>query len=296
MDAQILLAKRFEAQRSHLRGVAYRMLGSLGEAEDAVQETWLRLGRVEADEIANLNGWLTTVIGRVCLDMLRSRKSRREDSLDEDDGVGRHPEPVAQGPGGGDPQAEAELADAVGLALLVVLEALTPAERVAFVLHDMFDLSFEEIAPIVERSPLATRQLASRARRRVQGRAAAPEPVLTGQRSVIEAFLTAARSGDLPGLLAVLAPDVVFRADVAAARLGSQPEILGAAAVAKAYVGRAQQARAALVDGQVGVLVAPRGHLLLVLNVRVEAGRIVAIDAVADPSRLQRLELAALPG
>jgi RNA polymerase sigma-70 factor (ECF subfamily) len=159
----------------------------------------------------------------------------------------------------------------------------------------MFDLTFEEIAPIVERSPLATRELASRARRRVQGRAAAPEPVLTGQRSVIEAFLTAARSGDLPGLLAVLAPDVVFRADVAAARLGSHPEILGAAAVAKAYVGRAQQARAALVDGQVGVLVAPRGHLLLVLKVRVEGGRIVAIDAVADPGRLQRLELAALP-
>ncbi|MGR4871749.1 sigma factor-like helix-turn-helix DNA-binding protein [Variovorax sp. LARHSF232] len=206
-----------------------------------------------------------------------------------------HPEPVAEGPGGGDPQAEAELADAVGLALLVVLETLTPAERVAFVLHDMFDLSFEEIAPIVERSPLATRQLASRARRRVQGRPAAPEPVLREQRSVIEAFLAAARAGDLPGLLAVLAPDVVFRADVAAARLGSQPEILGAAAVAKAYAGRAQQARAALVDGQVGVLVAPSGHLLLVLSVRVEGGRIVAIDAMADPDRLPRLELAALP-
>ncbi len=296
MDVQILLAERFQAQRSHLRGVAYRMLGSLSEAEDAVQETWLRLGRIEAGEIANLAGWLTTVIGRVCLDMLRSRKSRREDSLDEGDDAGGHPEPVAEGPGGGDPQAEAELADAVGLALLVVLETLTPAERVAFVLHDMFDLSFDEIAPIVERSPLATRQLASRARRRVQGRPAAPELVLDGQRGVIEAFLAAARAGDLPGLLAVLAPDVVFRADVAAARLRSQPEILGAAAVAKAYAGRAQQARAALVDGQVGVLVAPHGHLLLVLNVRVEGGRIVAIDAVADLDRLRHLELAALSG
>ena len=290
MDENKFLADRFQANRAHLQAVAYRMLGSKAEAEDAVQEAWLRLTRSSTDEIGNLGGWLTTVVSRICLDMLRARKSRREEAIDA-----HLPEAAAISDENADPERDMRLADSVGLALLVVLEKLAPAERVAFVLHDMFDLSFEEIAPIVERSPQATRQLASRARRRVQGRAAAPEPVLSGQRSVIEAFLTAARSGDLPGLLAVLAPDVVFRADVAAARLGSQPEILGAAAVAKAYVGRAQQARAALVDGQVGVLVAPRGHLLLVLNVRVEGGRIVTIDAVADSDRLQRFELAALP-
>lgn len=291
MDDQIFLAERFQAQRSHLRGVAYRMLGSLGEAEDAVQESWLRLVRAEPAEIANLGGWLTTVVGRVCLDMLRARKSRREDSLDDEEAHHR-PEPVAEGPGAGNPEDEAQLADAVGLALLVVLETLTPAERVAFVLHDMFDLSFEEIASIVGRSPLATRQLASRARRRVQGRSAAPEPVLKGQRSVIEAFLGAARGGDLQGLLAVLDPDVVFRVDAAAARLGSR-DLLGAEAVAKAFVGRAQQARAILIDGQVGVLVAPAGRLMLVLGVQLRQGRIVAIDAIADQLRLQRLELVA---
>ena len=292
MTEQNFLAERFQAHRSHLRGVAYRMLGSLGEAEDAVQESWLRLGRAEPGEIANLGGWLTTVVGRVCLDMLRARKARREDSLDDEEARER-PEPAAEGPGAGNPEDEAELADEVGLALLVVLGTLTPAERVAFVLHDMFDLSFEEIGSIVGRSPLATRQLASRARRRVQGRPAAPEPELAGQRSVIEAFLVAARGGDLQGLLAVLDPAVVFRPDSAAARLGSR-ELHGADAVAKSFLGRAQQARAVLVDGQVGVLVAPAGRLMLVLGVQQRDGRIVAIDAIADVQCLQGMELAAL--
>jgi len=289
MDEQIFLAERFQAHRSHLRGIAYRMLGSLSEAEDAVQETWLRLGRSEADGIANLGGWLTTVVGRVCLDMLRSRKSRREDSLDDDDA----PEPPADLGSPGNPESEASMADSVGVALLVVLEMLAPAERIAFVLHDMFDLSFDEIAPIVGRSPTAARQLASRARRRVQGRPAVPEPTLAGQRSVIEAFLAASRGGDLSGLLAVLDPDVVFRADAAAMRVGAQSEVRGAAAVAKAFVGRAQGARAALVDGTVGVVVAPRGRLFLVLRVTVAEGRIVAIDAIADPGRLPKIALAA---
>ena len=288
MDEQIFLAERFQAHRSHLRGIAYRMLGSLSEAEDAVQETWLRLGRSGADGIANLGGWLTTVVGRVCLDMLRSRKSRREDSLDDD-----APEPPADAGSAGNPESEASMADSVGVALLVVLEMLAPAERIAFVLHDMFDLSFDEIAPIVGRSPTAARQLASRARRRVQGRPAVPEPTLAGQRSVIEAFLAASRGGDLSGLLAVLDPDVVFRADAAAVRAGAQSEVRGAAAVAKAFVGRAQGARAALVDGGVGVVVAPRGRLFLVLGVTVAGGRIVAIDAIADPDRLPKIELAA---
>ena len=289
MDEQIFLAERFQAHRSHLRGIAYRMLGSLSEAEDAVQETWLRLGRSGADGIANLGGWLTTVVGRVCLDMLRSRKSRREDSLDDDDA----PEPAADPGSAGNPESEALMADSVGVALLVVLEMLAPAERIAFVLHDMFDLSFDEIAPIVGRSPTAARQLASRARRRVQGRPAVPEPTLAGHRSVIEAFLAASRGGDLSGLLAVLDPDVVFRADAAAMRAGAQSEVRGATAVAKAFVGRAQGARVALVDGAVGVVVAPRGRLFLVLGVTVAGGRIVAIDAIADPDRLPKIELAA---
>lgn len=292
MTEQIFLAERFEAHRSHLRGVAYRMLGSLGEAEDAVQEAWLRLERSEAGDIANLGGWLTTVVGRVCLDMLRTRKSRREDSLDDEDA----PEPPVDAQGGGNPESEALLADSVGIALLVVLEMLAPAERIAFVLHDMFDLSFDEIAPIVGRTPTAARQLASRARRRVQGRPAVPEPDLTGQRGVVEAFLAASRGGDLSGLLAVLDPGVVFRADAAATQLGGQGEIVGAEAVARAFVGRAQGARAALVDGRVGVVVAPMGRLFLVLEVTVSQGRIVAIDAIADPARLPRIELGAFTG
>ena len=214
MENEKFLAEQFEAQRSHLQRVAYRMLGSLGEADDAVQEAWLRLSRSEVEGIDNLGGWLTTVVARVCLDMLRSRKLRREEPLDGE------PEPAADHAATSDPERETELADNVGLALLVVLEALAPAERVAFVLHDMFDLPFEEIAPIVGRSPTAARQLASRARRRVQGSAETSQADVAGNRKVVDAFLAAARSGDMAGLLAVLDPDVVLHADRAAARLG----------------------------------------------------------------------------
>jgi RNA polymerase sigma-70 factor (ECF subfamily) len=256
MDEQKLLADRFEADRDHLRAVAYRMLGSLAEAEDAVQEAWLRLSRAGGQGVDNLGGWLTTVVSRVCLDMLRSRKARREDSLDLPG-----PRPAASLPSGDDPEREAVLAETVGLALLVVLQALAPAERIAFVLHDMFDLPFDEIAPIVDRSPEAARQLASRARRRVRGGPIATRSDLARQRGVVEAFLAASRQGDLEGLLAVLSPDVVFRADRVAAAAGAQAEMRGASAVARAFVGRAQGARPILVDGAVGAVVAPAGRL-----------------------------------
>src|SRR5256886_9983839 len=241
MDQHEGLAQRFEAERGRLRGVAYRMLGSLGEAEDAVQEAWLRLGRADSGSIDNLEGWLTTVVARVCLDMLRSRKSRGEQPLDDQ----------ARDPDRGlapDPQEESLLADSVGLALLVVLDTLAPAERLAFVLHDMFDLSFDEIAPIVGRSTAAARQLASRARRRVRGAAAAPD--IARQREVVGAFLAAARAGDFEALVSVLDPGGVFRPDPAALRGGPSAEVRGAQAVAKLFSGRAQTARAAL---------APRG-------------------------------------
>jgi RNA polymerase sigma factor (sigma-70 family) len=286
MDEKKVLAGQFEANRAHLRGVAYRMLGSLSEAEDAVQEAWIRLSRSDTDEIGNLGGWLTTVVARVCLDMLRSRKSRREEP------IGPHvPEPVA------DPDVtaqEAELADSVGLALLVVLQALAPAERIAFVLHDMFDVPFDDIAPIVGRTAPATRQLASRARRRVQGADKTPEPDVAGHKKVVDAFLAASKSGDFEGLLALLDPDVVFRADPVAAQLGGKAEIRGAQAVARAYQGRAQTARTALIDGAVGVVVAPSGRLMLVLQVTIANGKIAGIDVVADPERLEKLELAVL--
>jgi RNA polymerase sigma-70 factor, ECF subfamily len=288
MENQNFLAEQFEAHRSHLHRVAYRMLGSSGEADDAVQEAWLRLSRSETTGIDNLGGWLTTVVARVCLDVLRSRKARREEPLDGE------PEPAAGHAVTGDPQREAELADNVGLALLVVLEALAPAERVAFVLHDMFDLPFEEIAPIVGRSPTAARQLASRARRRVHGKAKTSDADVARQRPVVDAFLAAARSGDMAGLLAVLDPDVVLRADRTAMRLGDVAELHGAEAVAANFRGKAQAARPALVDGALGVVVAPQGRLLLVLNFSFAGDRISAIEVVADPDRLKALDLSSL--
>src|SRR5918911_893660 len=232
MDERDWLAQRFEANRTHLRAVAYRMLGSLSEADDALQETWLRLSRSDTSGVENLDGWLTTVVARVCLDMLRSRKARHEVSLDEPSGV-RVPDPIVSRAEGDDPEHEALLADSVGLALLVVLETLTPSERHAFVLHDMFGVPFEEIAPIVGRSSTTARQLASRARRRVQGAANAPDADLALQREVVDAFLAAARGGDFKALVAVLDPDVVLRADVGALLAGASREVRGAQAVAE---------------------------------------------------------------
>lgn len=289
MDQKKILEDRFEANRGHLRAVAYRMLGSRTEADDAVQEAWLRLNRTDIAGVDNLGGWLTTVVARVCLDMLRSRKSRREEPLEA-----RPPEPAPDADRGYGPEHEMLLADSMGLALLVVLQTLAPAERVAFVLHDMFDLPFEEIAPVVGRSATAARQLASRARRRVRGMNAVPNPDRDRQREVVEAFLAASRGGDFDALLAVLNPDVVLRADTKAAQLGAVAELRGAAAVAATFRGRAQAALPALIDGAVGLLVAPGGRLLLVLRPTIANGKIVAIDAVADPESLGRLDLAVL--
>jgi RNA polymerase sigma-70 factor (ECF subfamily) len=306
MAERDLLAERFEEQRGRLRGVAYRMLGSLSEAEDAVQESWFRLNRADAADIHNLGGWLTTVVARVCLDMLRSRSARREESLDASVTALNAPHAA-----GGDPEQEALLADSVGLALLVVLDTLAPAERLAFVLHDMFAVPFEEIAPIVDRSPAAARQLASRARRRVQGvggrveaggRVGAgvedttlpPSADLTRQREVVDAFLAAARGGDFAGLLAVLDPDVVFRADPEAVRIGASPVVRGASAVATNFSGQARAARPALVNGAIGAVWAPGGKPRVVLNMTIADGKIVAIDAIAEPARLGGLELAVL--
>jgi RNA polymerase sigma factor (sigma-70 family) len=288
MDEQKILAERFEGNRAHLRAVAYRMLGSANEADDAVQEAWLRLARSDAGEIGNLTGWLTTVVARVCLDMLRSRKSKREEPL------GPHvPEPAVSS---ASTEQEAEMAESVGLALLVVLQTLAPAERIAFVLLDMFDLPFDEIGPIVGRTPAAARQLASRARRRVQGAERPDETELTQKQKIVDAFLAASRGGDLQGLLAVLDPDVVFRADDTAARMGGARELRGADAVARSFLGRAQTARSALINGAVGIVVAPNGRLLLVVNVTITNGKITAANAVADPERLGELELSVLDG
>jgi RNA polymerase sigma-70 factor (ECF subfamily) len=283
------LAEQFEANRTHLLGVAYRMLGSLGEAEDAVQEAWLRLSRVDSREIENLSGWLTTVVSRVCLDLLRSRKARREESLNIEEAT-----PIASHDAVLDPECEAVLADSVGLALLVVLETLGPAERVAFVLHDMFDLPFDEIAAIVGRSPDATRQLASRARRRVRGGSTDFDADLTNQRRIVDAFLAAAREGNFEALLAVLDPDVVVRADSAAVAAGAADGLRGAPSVARAVAGRAQLARPALVNGAVGIVVAPRGRLLLVIRPTFARGKIVAVDVIAEPERLRQLTVTAL--
>ena len=284
MNEKNFWAGQFEANRAHLRKVAYRMLGSVGEVDDAVQETWLRLSRSDAASVENLRGWLTTVIARVCLDMLRARKSRREEPM------GPHvPEPAADNAH----ERESEMADNVGTALLVVLETLAPAERLAFVLHDMFAVPFEEIAPIVDRTPAAARQLASRARRRVQG-APAPDAELGHKRRIVDAFLKASREGDFEGLLAVLDPDVAFHADAAAQRLGSLPEICGAHAVAETFKGRARAAKTALVDGEVGVAVILGGALRIALRVSIAGDRIAAIEAVADAARLAELDLEVL--
>jgi RNA polymerase sigma-70 factor (ECF subfamily) len=284
MNERDYLAERFEEHRSHLRSVAYRMLGSLSEVDDAVQEAWLRLSRSDTAAIDNLGGWLTTVVARVCLDMLRSRQSRREEPLSPD-----APEPIAAGAGGSSPEQEALLADSVGVALLVVLDRLAPAERLAFVLHDMFAVPFDEIAQIVGRSEEATRQLASRARRRVRG-AAEPQADLVRQREVVDAFIAALRAGDFEGLLAVLDPDLVVRADMP----GAPREIRGAAVWAKgavAYGHLAQLTRPALVDGAIGVVVAPRGRLVRALRFTVENGRITEIEIIGDPARLGGLDV-----
>ena len=287
MNERDWLAARFEENRAHLRAVAYRMLGSLSEADDAVQEAWLRLSRAGTSGIENLGGWLTTVVGRVCLDILRSRESRREEPL-EARGVERE----RGSEDAVDPEGEALLGDSIGLALLVVLETLAPAERVAFVLHDLFAVPFEEIAPIVGRSPTAARQLASRARRRVQGARTAPDPDLSRQREVVDAFLAASRGGDFAALLAVLDPDVVVRADGVAVRMGASREVLGAAAVAETFAGRARAAQPALVDGVPGLVWAQGGRPRVVFGFTIVDGRIVEIDMVADPDRLRQLDVA----
>ena len=286
------LAHRFEENRGRLRAVAYRMLGSLSEAEDAVQEAWLRLSRSGGDGVENLSGWLTTVVGRVCLDLLRSRSSRREDPLDP--GL---PDPVVSSAEGTDPEHEALLADSVGLALLVVLETLPPAERLAFVLHDMFAVPFDEIAPIVDRTPATARQLASRARRRVQGAAPVPEPDLSRQREVVDAFLAASRGGDFEALVAVLDPDVVLRADYGSLRTGAAKLLRGARVVASQAVTFskfAPLAQPVLVNGQAGLLTAPNGRPFSLMAFTVSGGKIVEIDILADPERLGRLGLAVL--
>jgi RNA polymerase sigma factor (sigma-70 family) len=289
MDEQQWLAEQFEANRSHLQAVAYRMLGSLAEAEDAVQESWLHLSRSNATNIENLGGWLTTVTARVCLDMLRSRKSRREESLETS-----LPEPTTSRQGEIDPEEEALLADSVGLALLVVLDTLSPAERLAFVLHDIFAVPFDEIANVVERSETAARQLASRARRRVRGGARIADSNLTQNREVVDAFLAASHSGNFEALLTVLDPDVVFRHDRTTMPTGESKEVRGAASVARLFSGRAQGARSALVNGFVGIVVAWHGRLSLVLNLTITDGKIVEINVVADPARLRLLDLAVL--
>jgi len=289
------LSQRFEEHRTRLRAVAYRMLGSISEADDALQEAWLRLSRSDTSSIENPGGWLTTVVARVCLDMLRSRRSRREGPL------GVHvPEPIVSREDGIDPEREALLADSVGLALLVVLETLSPSERLAFVLHDMFGVPFEEISPIVGRSPTAARQLASRARRRVQGAVPSPDPDLARQREVVDAFLAAARDGDFEALLAVLDPDVVLRSDGGVVRAGLSREVRGAAAVAEQALTfskfvRSARARPALVNGTAGVVSwSPDGQLFSVMGFTVRGGKIVEIDILADPARLRHLDLALL--
>ena len=293
MDEQDWLAQRFEEHRSHLRAVAYRMLGSISEADDAVQEAWLRLSRSETSGVENLGGWLTTVVGRVCLDMLRSRTSQRVVPLGEPLGT-RVPDPLVSRADGIDPEHEALLADSVGLALLVVLETLTPAERLAFVLHDMFSVPFEKIAPVVGRSPTAARQLASRARRRVQGEAHVPDADLATQREVVDAFLAASHDGDFDTLLAVLDPDVVLRIDGGAVRAGLSREVRGARAVAEQTLTFSRLSpfvRPALVNGAAGVVVAPRGRPFSVMGFTIRGGKIVEVDILADPARLSRLDV-----
>jgi RNA polymerase sigma-70 factor (ECF subfamily) len=280
--------EQFEQFRPHLQAVAYRMLGSVTEADDALQEAWLRLSRADTDDVANLGGWLTTVVGRVCLDMLRARRSRQEDS------VGSWlPEPIVSLDDETDPEQEALLADSVGLALLVVLETLSPAERLAFVLHDMFGVPFDDIAPIVGRAPDAARQLASRGRRRVQGAAPSPDADLAQQRDVVDAFLAASRAGDFEALLEVLDPDVVFRVDTGSITALARPPVTGAAAVAEQVLSRgsrfAPDARPALVNGSAGLVVVRGGRPFAVLGCTVARGRIVELDLIIDPDKLRGL-------
>ncbi|HVX99675.1 MAG TPA: sigma-70 family RNA polymerase sigma factor [Pseudorhodoplanes sp.] len=281
MGEKKFLAEQFERHRARLQAVAYRMLGSRAEAEDAVQEAWIRLARSDADDIDNFGGWLTTVTARICLDMLRSRTSRREEPMGP-----QIPEPV-------DDAAERDTmrGDAIGPALLVVLDTLSPAERVAFVLHDIFDLPFEKIAPIIERSPAAARQLASRARRRVQGARPSADADNARKRRIVEAFLAASKTGDLAGLLRALDPDVSFRADARAVRMGAPPDLRGAEAVADAFKGRAQAGRAALIDGEIGVAVLFGGRLRIALRIAFTGDRIGGIEAIADPDRLNDLSV-----
>jgi RNA polymerase sigma factor (sigma-70 family) len=292
------LAGQFEDHRAHLRAVAYRMLGSPAEADDAVQEAWLRLSRADTSDVANLGGWLTTVVARVCLDMLRSRTSRREVPLGARPGEPDGQEnPAAAAPAGTDPEQEAVLADSVGLALLVVLETLAPAERVAFVLHDMFAVPYDEIGAMLDRSPSATKQLASRARRRVQGTATVPDTDLFRQREAVGAFFAASRNGDFEALLAMLDPDVVVRPDRAASKAGSLHEVRGAEAVAATFARRrATGARLALVDGIPAAVWAPGGTTRVVFRFTFVAGKITAIDTLADPEVVGRLDVAILSG
>ena len=292
MDEHDFLAEQYEENRTHLRAVAYRMLGSISEADDALQEAWLRLSRSGTDGVENLGGWLTTVVARICLDMLRSRSSKREEPL----GV-RVPEPIVSREGGIDPEHEALLANSVGLALLVVLETLTPAERLAFVLHDMFAVPFEEIAPIVGRSEVAARQLASRARRRVRGAATSADADLACQREAVDAFLAASRDGDFDTLLTVLDPDVVLRIDGGDVRAGLSRGVRGVRAVAEQTLTFSRLSpfvRPALVNGAAGVVVAPRGRPFSVMGFTVRRGKIDEIDVLADPARLRQLDLTVL--
>ncbi len=291
MDHKEWLAEQFEANRTHLQAVAFRILGSLSEADDAVQAAWLRLSSADTSAIENLAGWLTTVVARVCLDMLRSRVSRHEEPLDL-----QGPEPIISPEQDSDPEHEALLADSVGLALLVVLNTLTPEERLAFVLHDVFDVSFDEIAPIVRRTPSPTRKLVSRARHRVRGTTSLPSAELTRQREVVEAFLAASHAGDFDALLSLLDPEVEFRAEGVSMPSGETWTIQGAPGVARQFSRRGSTlgAQPALINGAVGIVVAPAGRLLRVLMLAFAEGQIVAINATADPARLRQLDLAVL--
>ena len=291
MNEQSWQLEQFEHYRPHLQAVAYRMLGSVSEADDALQEAWLRLSRADTEDVTNLGGWLTTVVGRVCLDMLRARRSRKEDY------VGSWlPEPIVSLDDETNPEQEALLADSVGLALLVVLETLTPAERLAFVLHDMFGVSFEEIAPMVDRTPAAARQLASRGRRRVRGAAPEPDADLTHQREIVDAFLAASRNGDFDALLSVLDPEVVFRIDAGKVRALARPPVVGADAVARQVLSRgsrfAPHARPAIVNGAAGVIVGPEETPFAVVGFTVARGRITAIDLIIDREKLRRVAVA----
>jgi RNA polymerase sigma factor (sigma-70 family) len=280
------LADRFERNRAHLRAVAYRMLGSQSEADDAVQESWLRVSRAGAEHVENIGGWLTTIVARVCLDMLRARKSRREEPL----GL-QFAEPTAADDAGGDPERELLLAESIGLALLVVLEALTPAERVAFVLHDMFAIPFEDVGDIVGRSPAAARQLASRARRRVQGADTVADVDLRRQREIVDAFLAASRAGDLEGLIAVLDPDVVMRSDATGSAMGAESELRGTDAVAARFSGGARVLRPALLGGMPGLVWTQGGRPRVAFGFTIAQDRIVRIDLIADPERLRELDV-----